>query len=70
MGDGNVKRRSQINDDPEGWVTLAALDAADIGPMTASSMGKFFLCPSARLPKFTDPATESPLLPTDLHRRI
>jgi hypothetical protein len=33
-------------------------------------MAKFFLRPPARLPKFADPATESPLLPDDLHGRI
>lgn len=70
MGDGNIERRSQINYDFESWVTFAALDAADVGPMTARSMAKFFLRPPARLPKFTDPATESPLLPGDLHGRI
>ncbi len=38
--------------------------------MTARSMAKFFLRPPAGLPKFADPATESPLLPDDLDGRI
>jgi hypothetical protein len=61
IGRSTTERGSQTDDVSKRNISLAALDAADVGAMEARRVGERFLRKASRLPSSTDGSTEAKL---------